>query len=71
MFRFGYFLKGMLPVIMTMAWLFLVAFLIREKILERELQLEQVISFLFQLPFPLFSTAKPAIAFFFETNSLC
>ncbi|KAG1669733.1 ATP-binding cassette sub-family A member 1 [Nymphon striatum] len=40
--EFGYYLKGMLPVIMTMAWLFLVAFLIREKILERELRLEQI-----------------------------
>ncbi|XP_076323090.1 uncharacterized protein LOC143232010 isoform X1 [Tachypleus tridentatus] len=40
---FGYFLKSMLPPVMIIAWVFLVAFLIRERVLEQELHLEQIL----------------------------
>ncbi|XP_023236600.1 ATP-binding cassette sub-family A member 13-like [Centruroides sculpturatus] len=40
--EFGHFLKATLPVIMTVAWIFLIAFLVRERVLERELHLEEV-----------------------------
>lgn len=41
--RFGVFLKGMLPIIISVCWLFLVAFLIREYVIEKELQLDEVL----------------------------
>lgn len=40
--EFGHFLKATLPVIMTVAWIFLIAFLVRERVLERELHLEEI-----------------------------
>lgn len=39
--KFGFFILALTPVISTVAWIFLIAFLIREFVLERELHLEE------------------------------
>uniref|UniRef100_T1KYU1 ABC transporter domain-containing protein n=1 Tax=Tetranychus urticae TaxID=32264 RepID=T1KYU1_TETUR len=39
--KFGFFILALTPVISTVAWIFLIAFLIRDLVLERELNLEE------------------------------
>ncbi|XP_064455881.1 phospholipid-transporting ATPase ABCA1-like isoform X2 [Ornithodoros turicata] len=38
----GYYIKAMLPLVFTLAWILLVAFFIRERVLPRELHLEEI-----------------------------
>lgn len=40
--KFGNYIRSLAPLITTMAWIFLIAYLIREQVLERELHLEEV-----------------------------
>lgn len=40
--KFGNYIRSLAPLITTMAWIFLISFLIREHVLERELHLEEV-----------------------------
>lgn len=40
--KFGNYIRSLAPLITTMAWIFLIAYLIREHVLERELHLEEV-----------------------------
>lgn len=40
--KFGLYIRALTPVIATVAWIFLIAFMIRERVLERELHLEEV-----------------------------
>ncbi|UYV60971.1 hypothetical protein LAZ67_1002950 [Cordylochernes scorpioides] len=55
--RFGYFLKSTLPILYAVGWIFVVAFLIRERVLERELRLEDVSTFVCFTSLPPFSNA--------------
>lgn len=41
-FSFGYLLRTSIPAVTTLAWLFIIAFFVRELVLEREAMLEQV-----------------------------
>lgn len=41
--RFGTLLKGSMPAVMTISWVFVVAFLVRERVLDRELELEETL----------------------------
>lgn len=41
--KFGLYIRALTPVIATVAWIFLIAFMIRERVLERELHLEEVL----------------------------
>ncbi|KAL3223907.1 hypothetical protein MRX96_026982 [Rhipicephalus microplus] len=38
----GYYIKAMLPLVFTLAWIFLVAFFVRERVLPKELHLEEI-----------------------------
>ncbi|CAN7937253.1 unnamed protein product [Ixodes hexagonus] len=38
----GYYIKAMLPLVFTLSWIFLVAFFVRERVLPRELHLEEI-----------------------------
>lgn len=38
----GYYIKSMLPLVFTLAWIFLVAFFVRERVLPKELHLEEI-----------------------------
>ncbi|XP_077555605.1 uncharacterized protein LOC144169991 isoform X2 [Haemaphysalis longicornis] len=38
----GYYVKAMLPLVFTLGWIFLVAFFVRERVLPRELHLEEI-----------------------------
>ena len=40
--KFGNYIRSLTPLITTMAWIFLIAYLIRENVLEREVHLEEV-----------------------------
>ncbi|OTF81955.1 hypothetical protein BLA29_002218, partial [Euroglyphus maynei] len=40
--KYGNYIRSLAPLITTMAWIFLIAYLIREHVLERELHLEEV-----------------------------
>ncbi|XP_054168189.1 phospholipid-transporting ATPase ABCA1-like [Oppia nitens] len=41
--KFGNYIRALSPLITTIAWIFLIAYLIREQVLERELHLEEVL----------------------------
>lgn len=41
--KFGNYIRALMPVVVTIAWVFLIAFLIRDHVLERELHLEEVL----------------------------
>ena len=41
--KFGFYILALSPVISTVAWIFLIAFMIREFVLERELHLEEIL----------------------------
>ncbi|GFU77405.1 phospholipid-transporting ATPase ABCA1 [Trichonephila clavipes] len=42
--KFGTLLKGSMPAVMTISWVFIVAFLVRERVLDRELELDETLS---------------------------
>ncbi|GBM61129.1 ATP-binding cassette sub-family A member 1 [Araneus ventricosus] len=41
--KFGTLLKGSMPAVMTISWVFIVAFLVRERVLDRELELDETL----------------------------
>lgn len=41
--KFALYMRALTPVVATMAWIFLIAFMIRERVLERELHLEEML----------------------------
>ena len=41
--KFAFYMRALTPVVATMAWIFLIAFLVRERVLERELHLEEML----------------------------
>ncbi|KAI1293753.1 Glucosylceramide transporter ABCA12 [Halotydeus destructor] len=41
--NFGLYIRACIPIIVTVAWVFVIAFMIRERVLERELHLEEVL----------------------------
>jgi len=41
--KFAFYMRALTPVVATMAWIFFIAFVIRERVLERELHLEEML----------------------------